>query len=48
MSDEQMITIDGKGYKLGDLTEQARAQLANIRACDERMRQLGNELAVLF
>ena len=46
MSDDQTITIDGKTYKLADLSEQARAQLANIRFCDERMQQLQNELAV--
>ena len=46
MSDDQTITIDGKTYKLADLSEQARAQLANIRFCDERMQQLRNELAV--
>ncbi|REC54247.1 hypothetical protein DRV84_14095 [Rhodosalinus sediminis] len=46
MSDDQTITIDGKTYKLADLSEQARAQLANIRFCDERIQQLRNELAV--
>jgi hypothetical protein len=46
MSDDQTITIDGKMYKLADLSEQARAQLANIRFCDERIQQLRNELAV--
>lgn len=46
MSDTQTITIDGKDHALSDLTEAARAQIKNIRFCDERIWQLQAEWAV--
>lgn len=45
-SDEPKIAIDGKEYSVGDLPEQARAQIANIQFCDARIQQLQNEWAV--
>ena len=46
MADEETVMIDGRSYKLADLSEQARAQLATIRFCDRQIQQLKNELAV--
>ena len=45
MSD-RTITIDGVVYSLSDLPENARAQIANITFCDERIQQLRSEWAV--
>ena len=46
MRADNTVKIGEKEYDVSDLSEQARAQLANIRFCDERMQQLRNELAV--
>jgi len=46
VADEETVMIDGRSYKLADLSEQARAQLATIRFCDRQIQQLKNELAV--
>ncbi|EDM69397.1 hypothetical protein RAZWK3B_11682 [Roseobacter sp. AzwK-3b] len=40
------ISIDGAEYELSSLTEQARAQMQNIRFCEERIRQLESEWAI--
>lgn len=40
------ITIDGIVYSLSDLSENVRAQIANITFCDERIQQLRSEWAV--
>lgn len=40
------ITIDDVEYKLGDLSEEAKAQLANLQFVDEQLQQLNNEWAV--
>lgn len=40
------VTVDGKAYKLSDLSDQAKTQLANIAFCDARIQQLSNEWAV--
>jgi hypothetical protein len=40
------ITIDGTDYALSDLSEAARAQLQNIRFCDQQILQLQSEWAV--
>ena len=45
MSD-RTITIDGVVYSHSDLPENARAQIANITFCDERIQQLRSEWAV--
>ena len=44
--DSASVTIDGKEYKLTDLTEEARTQIQNISFCDEQLQQLSNEWAV--
>ena len=43
---EQKITIDDVEYNLGDISDSARAQLANIQFVDTQLQQLNNELAV--
>ena len=43
---EQHITIDDVEYKLDDLSDNAKVQLANIQFVDSRLQQLNNELAV--
>ena len=45
-TDEQKLTIDDVEYKLDDLSEHAKAQLANIQFVDSQIQQLNNELAV--
>ena len=45
MSD-QTITFDGTQYALSDLNDAARAQLQNIRFCDQQIVQLQSEWAV--
>ena len=46
MAENETIKIDGTDYNLDDLSDQAKAQLANIRFCDEQLIQLHNEWAV--
>lgn len=40
------IEIDGVNYSLENLTENAKAQLANIQFVDMQLQQLNNEWAV--
>ena len=40
------ITIDEIEYKLDDLSDNAKAQLANIQFVDAQIQQLNNEWAV--
>ena len=43
---DQKITIDEVEYNLSDLSDNAKAQLANIRFVDAQIQQFNNELAV--
>ena len=43
---DQKITIDEVEYKLSDLSDTAKAQLANIQFVDAQIQQLNNEWAV--
>ena len=43
---EATITIDDTEYALADLTDAARAHIANIQFVDAQIRQLNNEFAV--
>ena len=45
-TNEKKITIDEVEYKLDDLSDNAKAQLANIQFVDTQLLQLNNELAV--
>ena len=40
---DEKVTIDGKEYSLGQLTENARVQIANIQFVDTQLQQLNNE-----
>ena len=40
------ITLDGTEYDIDNLSEAAKAQVANIQFADARLQQLNNELAV--
>jgi hypothetical protein len=42
----QIITIDEVEYNLNDLSDNAKAQLANIQFVDAQLQQLNNEWAV--
>ena len=44
--DDQKITIDGVEYKLDELSDNAKTQLANIQFVDAQLQQLNNEWAV--
>ena len=43
---DQKITIDDVEYNLNDLSDNAKAQLANIQFVDAQIQQLNNEWAV--
>ena len=45
-NDERKVNVDGVEYNLDDLSENARAQVMNLRFVSERLQQLNNELAV--
>ena len=45
-ADDQKITIDDSEYKLDDLSNNAKAQLASIQFVDAQLQQLNNEWAV--
>ena len=44
--DKQKVSIDGTDYILDDLSDNAKAQLMNIRFVDAQIQQLNNEWAV--
>ena len=43
---DKTITIDDVEYNLEELSDNAKAQLGNIRFVDTQLQQLNNELAV--
>lgn len=43
---QQTLTIDGKEYRLDSLSEQARAQVANLRVVDEEIRRIQQKLLI--
>ena len=45
-SSNKTMEIDGVNYSLENLTENAKAQLANIHFVDMQLQQLNNEWAV--
>ncbi|MGJ8686549.1 MAG: hypothetical protein ACSHWQ_03665 [Spongiibacteraceae bacterium] len=48
MADEkQKLTIDGKEYLVEDLSEAAKTQLLNLRAADQKIASVQQELAML-
>ncbi|WNK21231.1 DUF6447 family protein [Halomonas piscis] len=46
MADTQTLTIDGVDYRLEELSEGARQQVANLRAVDEEIERLQRSLAI--
>lgn len=47
MADEQTITIDGKDYLISDLTDDAKAQLGNLKVVDQKIANLKQEIAIM-
>lgn len=43
---EQLISVDGRQYRVDDLSEDARGRIASVRACDQRIQQLQQDLAI--
>ena len=43
---DQKINIDGKEYVLSELSDNARAQVANLQFVDAQIQHLNNEWAV--
>ena len=43
----QTITIDGTEYNLEDLTDKAKAQLISIRAAEQEISRLQQQLALI-
>lgn len=41
------ISIDGVEYALNDLSDQVKASLAGVRACDMKIQQLQQELSMV-
>lgn len=48
MADEQnqTLTIDGTEYNAADLSENARAQVVNLRVTDQEIERLQRQLAI--
>ncbi|WP_322529106.1 DUF6447 family protein [Salinicola sp. LHM] len=42
----QTLTIDGTEYNLADLSENARAQVTNLRVTDQEIARLQQQLAI--
>lgn len=42
----QTMTIDGTGYNLADLSENARHQVMNLRVTDQEITRLQQQLAI--
>jgi hypothetical protein len=41
------VTVDGKDYALGSISDGAKAQLISLQAVDRRIENLQEELAIL-
>ncbi len=46
MEDEVEVTVDGVSYKVSELSEAAREQVANLQFVDAQMAELHSKLAV--
>lgn len=44
--DKQSITIDGTEYNLGELSDNAKAQVTNLRVTDQEIARLQQQLAI--
>ena len=43
---EQTLTIDGKQYRLADLSDEAKGRIGAVRSCDQRIQQLQQDLSI--
>lgn len=46
MAEQQKITIDNQEYVLDDLSDNAKAQLANLRVVDAEISRLQQQMAI--
>jgi hypothetical protein len=46
MADTQTLTIDGTEYRIADLSDAAKQQLMNLRACDQEIQRLQQQLGI--
>ena len=46
MTEDETVSIDGRRYRLSDLTEGARMQLQNVRLADQEVARLKMQLAL--
>lgn len=46
MDEKKTVTIDGRAYDLKALSENARAQIGNLRVVDEEIKKLEQQLAI--
>lgn len=46
MTETNTLTIDGKEYALASLSDEAKAQLINLRACDTKLSALQQDMAI--
>ena len=47
MTDEQKVTIDGVDYPLDSLSDKAKGQLISIRAAEQEISRLQQQLALI-
>lgn len=47
MAEKQTITIDGTEYNLADLSDNAKAQVTNLRVTDQEIARLQTQLAIM-
>lgn len=46
MANKDTIKINDKEYKLANLTDEAKAQLTNLRVCDAELQRLKAQIAI--
>lgn len=46
MNENASVTIDGKEYLLDGLSDQAKAQVTNLRVVDEEIKKIEQQLAI--
>ncbi|WP_347263823.1 DUF6447 family protein [Nitrobacter sp.] len=46
MNENTSVTIDGKEYLVDGLSDQAKAQVINLRVVDEEIRKIEQQLAI--
>lgn len=47
MTEQKKMTIDGVDYNVAELSDEARAQIVALRHCDQKLRELRRELAIV-